>query len=193
MSLVVAMPEVLGTAATDLAGLGSTLSAAHAAAATQTTGVLAAAEDEVSAAIAAVFSTHGQGFHALSARAAAFHDQFVQALNSAGAAYAGAEAANASPLQAVVQAAQSLAVFSPVKDLTGRPLVGDGANGAPGTGQNGAPGVGGDRQGAGRVRRDRGCRGRRRHRRHRRRWRPTAPGSAALAIARRSRKNTWLN
>jgi hypothetical protein len=43
MSLVVAVPEVLGTAATDLAGLGSTLSAAHAAAAAQTTGVLAAA------------------------------------------------------------------------------------------------------------------------------------------------------
>ncbi len=56
MSFVVAVPEVLGTAATDLAGLGSSLSEARAAAATQTTGVLAAAEDEVSAAIAAVFS-----------------------------------------------------------------------------------------------------------------------------------------
>ncbi len=40
----------------------------------------------------------------------------------------------------LVQGAQSLAVFSPVKDLTGRPLVGNGANAAPGTGQNGAPG-----------------------------------------------------
>ncbi len=45
MSFVVAVPEVLGTAATDLAGLGSSLSAANAAAAHQTTGVLAAAED----------------------------------------------------------------------------------------------------------------------------------------------------
>ena len=34
-------------------------------------GVLAAAEDEVSAAIAALFSAHGQGFQALSAQAAA--------------------------------------------------------------------------------------------------------------------------
>ena len=74
MSFVMAVPEVLGTAATDLTSLGSTLSAANAAAAAQTTGVLAAAEDEVSAAIAAVFSAHGQGFQALSAQAAAFHD-----------------------------------------------------------------------------------------------------------------------
>jgi hypothetical protein len=34
---------------------------------------LAAAEDEASAAIAAVFSAHGQGFQALAAPAAAFH------------------------------------------------------------------------------------------------------------------------
>ena len=35
---------------------------------------------------------------------------------------------------------RSLAIASPVKDLTGRPLVGNGANGTPGTGQAGAPG-----------------------------------------------------
>jgi len=34
---------------------------------------------------------------------AAFHDQFVQALNSARSAYATAEAANTTPLQAAVQ------------------------------------------------------------------------------------------
>ena len=140
MSLVIATPDVLAAAATDLANIGSTLSEARVAAATPTTGVLAAAEDEVSAAIAAVFSAHSQGFAALGAQAAAFHNQFVQALNGAGSAYAAAEAANASPLQAVVRGAQSLAVFSPVKDLTGRPLVGNGANAAPGTGLNGAPG-----------------------------------------------------
>ena len=100
MSFVVAVPEVLGTAATDLASLGSTLSAANAAAATQTTGVLAAAEDEVSAAIAAVFSAHGQGFQALGAQAAAFHHQFVKALSGAGCTYTAAEAANASLVSA---------------------------------------------------------------------------------------------
>jgi triacylglycerol lipase len=94
MSYVIAAPEVVGTAATDLASLGSKLSEARAAAATQTTRVLVAAQDEVSAAIAAVFSAHGQGFQALSAQAAVFHDQFVQALESSAGSYASAEAAN---------------------------------------------------------------------------------------------------
>ncbi|CCK62848.1 Short-N-terminal portion of PE_PGRS9 [Mycobacterium canettii CIPT 140070017] len=47
MSFVLAMPEVLGSAATDLAALGSALGAANAAAAAQTTGIVAAAQDEV--------------------------------------------------------------------------------------------------------------------------------------------------
>ena len=97
MSLVIATPDVLASAATDLANIGFIITAAEAAA-FSTTGVLAAAEDEVSAAIAALFSVHGQGFQAMGAQAAAFHDQFVQALNSAGGAYAAAEAAHASDL-----------------------------------------------------------------------------------------------
>jgi hypothetical protein len=108
MSLLMAVPEGLGTAATDLAGLGSTISSANAAAAARTTGVLAAAEDEVSAAIAAVFSAHGQGFQALGAQAAAFHDQFVQALTAGARSYVSAEAANvaafmANPAQTIEQ------------------------------------------------------------------------------------------
>ncbi|WP_306439437.1 PE family protein [Mycobacterium simiae] len=48
MSFLIAAPDTIGAVASDLAGIGSTLSAANAAAARQTT-VLAAAEDEVSA------------------------------------------------------------------------------------------------------------------------------------------------
>ena len=99
MSFVAAAPEIMTSAAKDLADIGSALTAANRAAVTQTTGVLAAAEDEVSAAIAALFSAHGQGFQALSAQAAAFHDQFVQALTAGAGSYVGAEAANASLLQ----------------------------------------------------------------------------------------------
>jgi hypothetical protein len=77
MSYLVAAPEFLASAAMDLSNIGSTLSAANAAAATQTTGVLAAAEDEVSAAIASLFSGHAQAYQGLSAHAAAFHAQFV--------------------------------------------------------------------------------------------------------------------
>src|ERR1700753_3156091 len=135
MSFVIAAPEFLASAATDLANIGSTLGAANAAAGTQTPRVLAAAEDEVSAAIALVFSAHGQDFQALSAQAAAFHAQFVEALTGAGGAYVGAEAANTSPVQAVLGP-----INAPFLALLGRPLIGDGANGAAGTGAPGGAG-----------------------------------------------------
>jgi PE family len=60
-------------------GIGSSLSAADAAATLPTTAVVAAAADEVSTAIASLFSGHVQQFQALSAQAAAFHARFVQA------------------------------------------------------------------------------------------------------------------
>jgi hypothetical protein len=108
MSYVIAAPQLITSAATDLATIGSALTAANTAAATSTTGVLAAAEDEVSAAIAAVFSTHGQGFQALGVQAAAFHDQFVQALAAVGNAYAETEAAVSGALGALTAPARAL-------------------------------------------------------------------------------------
>jgi len=126
MSFVVAVPELLGTAATDLASLGSTISSAHAAAAAPTTGVLAAAGDEVSAAIAAVFSAHGQGFQALGAQATAFHEQFVQQLNASAHSYASAEAANASLLRPLnASAASQSLIISTVLFLESLPVVGN--------------------------------------------------------------------
>ena len=95
MSFVIAAPEMVTTAASDLANIGSAISAANHAAATPTTRVLAAGADEVSAQIAALFGAHAQGYRALSAQAAAFHEQFVQALRGGAASYASAEAANA--------------------------------------------------------------------------------------------------
>ncbi|WP_139828676.1 PE family protein, partial [Mycobacterium riyadhense] len=133
MSFLFTQPEILGAAATDLAGIGSTISAANAASATATTSVLAAGADEVSAAVAALFSTHAQTYQTLSAQAAAFHQQFVRALTDAGAAYAGAEAAN-------VQHQLLDTINAPTMALLGRPLIGNGADGAPGTGQAGGAG-----------------------------------------------------
>src|SRR5882724_4802686 len=140
MSFVVAVPDLLGTAATDLANIGSTLGQANAAAAAQTTGVLAAAQDEVSAAIAALFSAHGQSYQALSTQAATFHQQFAQALSAGAGAYAGAEAANTSPIAQLL-----LAINAPVQALTGRPLVGNGGSGGAAglLGTGGAGGAGG--------------------------------------------------
>jgi triacylglycerol lipase len=87
------------SAATELANIGSTLTAAEAAAAARTTRILAAAQDEVSTAVASLFAEQGQAFQALGAQAAAFNAQFVQALNAAGGAYTAAEAVSASPLR----------------------------------------------------------------------------------------------
>jgi hypothetical protein len=99
MPFVIAAPEFVQAAASDLANLGSTISGANSAALAPTTGVLAAGADEVSATIATLFGAHAQAYQALSAQAAAFHDQFVQLMGVGAGQYAAAEAANASPLQ----------------------------------------------------------------------------------------------
>jgi hypothetical protein len=141
MSSVHVAPEWVAAAAADVEDIGSTLIEASSLAAARTTAVMAAAEDEVSAAIAALFSGHGQAFQTLSAQASAFHAQFGRALTSAAGAYAAAEAGNATPLQSLDQILQDLAVVSPaVENLTGRPLAGNGTDGAPGTGQAGGDG-----------------------------------------------------
>ena len=104
MSYVLALPDIMSGAATDVASIGSQVATAIHGAAGATTGVVVAADDEVSAAIAGVFSAQGQAYQALSSQAAAFHERFVQALSGAAGAYAAAEAANTSPLAALEQA-----------------------------------------------------------------------------------------
>ena len=99
MSIVIAAPELINTAATDLANIGSNLSEAHMAAAAATTGVVPAAADEVSAGVAHLFSRYAGGYQALAGRAAAFHQQFMQNLTASARSYASAEAANASSMQ----------------------------------------------------------------------------------------------
>ncbi|CAM3294670.1 PE family protein [Mycobacterium intermedium] len=94
MSFLLTQPGLLTGAATDLAGIGSSLDAATAAAAVPTTAVSAAGADEISAAVAAIFQAHGQLYQSVSAQAAAVHAQFVQAMEGAGQAYARAEADN---------------------------------------------------------------------------------------------------
>jgi hypothetical protein len=117
MSFMIATPELVTAAATDLANIGSTLDAAKSAAAAPTTGILAAAEDEISAAIAAVFSAHGRGFQAFSAQAAAFHDRFVQTLTAGAGSYVGAEAANVAAFTATPAASTAAAGLAPLQSL----------------------------------------------------------------------------
>jgi hypothetical protein len=123
MSFVLVGPEALAAAVSDLTSLGSAISAVHAGAAAPTTSLLAAGTDEVSVAVAALFGTHGKAYQALSAQAAAFHQEFVQALAAGARSYAVAEAA-ASPLESVLDGANA-----PVLAITGRSLIGNGAAG----------------------------------------------------------------
>ncbi|OBK18245.1 PE family protein [Mycobacterium asiaticum] len=95
MSFVVTTPEWVTTAAEKLASVGSTLEQATAAAASPTTGLAAAAADEVSVAVSNMFADFGQQFQVVSARSAAFHAEFVRLMSGSAAAYVGAEIANA--------------------------------------------------------------------------------------------------
>jgi hypothetical protein len=103
-------PQFVASAAADVANIGSALNEAKAAAAGSTTGLVAAAEDEVSAATASLFGAYGQQYQGLLQQATAFHDQFVAALGAAGNAYTQAEAAAAGTLGPTGGAAASPAV-----------------------------------------------------------------------------------
>ena len=107
MSLVVAAPELMAQAATDLANIGSALSAAHMAAVAPTVAVIPAAADEVSAGIAHLFSQHARDYQKLAGQAAAFHEQFAQHATASAGSYANTEAANAALLQPAAAIADS--------------------------------------------------------------------------------------
>jgi PE-PPE domain/PE family len=87
-------PRLIAAAATDVAEIRSAIGAANSAAAGPTTGLVVAAQDEVSAAAAKLFSSYAQEYQAVIKQAAAFHEQFTQALAAAGFAYAETEIAN---------------------------------------------------------------------------------------------------
>ncbi|WP_152531205.1 PE family protein, partial [Mycobacterium sp. UM_CSW] len=135
MSFVVAGPQAMLAGAGYMAGVGSAIRQANALAAAQTTAVEAAAADEISVAVAALFGSHGQGYQSVSAQMTALHDQFVQNLTAAGGAYASAEAAN-------VQQTLLGLINAPTEALLGRPLIGNGADGGTvgGIGQPGGAG-----------------------------------------------------
>ncbi|AGZ52160.1 PE family protein [Mycobacterium kansasii] len=93
-------PEMLTTAAQDLAAMHSTLGEVSVTAAGPTTALAAAAEDEVSAGIAALFGAFGREYQIVSSQAQAFHERFVNLLNAGASAYCSAEAANVSSFTA---------------------------------------------------------------------------------------------
>lgn len=126
MSYVIALPQAFAAAAAELTAVGEAIEAAAAVAALSTTGIVAAASDEVSAAIAGFLGNHAEEFQALSARLTLLEAQFVRALSDAGAGYAAAEAANGLSLRMLLPQAESLGLVSSLDRLLGRPLFGSG-------------------------------------------------------------------
>jgi PE-PPE domain/PE family len=127
MSYLISAPESLASAAADVENIRSAIGAAGSNAAAPTTGVVAAAGDEVSGAIANLFGAYGREYQELLAQAATFHSRFTQTLAAAGLAYAEAEAANAALVSGV-----SNEVGAPLRTLLGQAPVG--AGGSAGTG-----------------------------------------------------------
>src|SRR5438270_588160 len=128
MSYVVTTPEMLAAAATDVGNIGSTISTASSNAAGPTTGLIPAAEDEVSTAIAKLFGAYGQEYQALVSEASAFHSDFTQALAASGNAYLEAEAANSALMSGPSNALNT--ITSPIQMLFGQPAVTGGSSGA---------------------------------------------------------------
>ncbi|ORB84990.1 PE family protein [Mycobacterium kansasii] len=129
MNNVIAQPQLMAAAATNIEGIRSAIAEANAVAAGPTTGLAAAAADEVSAAAAALFGAYAQEYQAVIKQAATFHDAFAQAMAAAATAYTEAEAANAAMVTGALRA-----VTSPIQSLLGggaAPAAPGGAKPAP--------------------------------------------------------------
>ncbi|RUP03632.1 MAG: PE family protein [Mycobacterium sp.] len=118
MSFMGAAPELVQGAAAQLAGIGSALADATASISGPTTAIAAAAQDEVSVAIASLFDDFGREFHTLSARAHTFHAQFVSLLDVSAGAYLSAETTNARTIGAGAAALDPIAPWRQVVDTT---------------------------------------------------------------------------
>jgi hypothetical protein len=139
MSFVFVGVEQLAAAAADVSSIEAALTRANAAAALPTTELFVAAGDEVSAAIVKLFGDYGRAYQRASAGLAQANIRFARLLSTAQTSYASTEAASVSALQTLTDDIARV-VNAPTNALLGRPLIGDGANGAPGTGQAGGDG-----------------------------------------------------
>lgn len=95
MSFLTAVPEELAAAATQLAAIGSSLTAQNAGAAAPTTAIAPAAADQVSIMQSAIFTAYGALYQQFATEAQAMQEQFVQTLGLSSGTYASTEASNA--------------------------------------------------------------------------------------------------
>lgn len=101
---LVAEPQIMAAVAEEVERVGSAIRAANVVTAGLASSLPAAATDEVSQALARLFSEYSQEYQAVAADVEAFHSRFHQALHAAGTAYAQAEAASAKALSEALEA-----------------------------------------------------------------------------------------
>ena len=92
---VTALPEAMDTAASGLAGIGTTVAAGNAAAAPATTGVVPPAAEPASLLLALAFATHAGVYQASQAVGSVVHAMFVSTMSASAGSYAATEGLNA--------------------------------------------------------------------------------------------------
>jgi hypothetical protein len=122
MSYVTTAPAAISAAATQLEGVGTSFATESAGASSSTTAIAPAAADEVSIVQSGAFSTYGQLYQTVSAKAQAVHQQFVSTLQQSASSYQETEGANqagaaANSLGNTASSAASSAQDQPITDL----------------------------------------------------------------------------
>jgi hypothetical protein len=100
MSLLKTIPQELLSAAAQLEGIGTSLTAQNAGAAAPTTSIAPAAADPVSILQSGIFSSYGTLYQQIAAEAQAIQQQFTSTLGLSSGTYSATEAANATTAQA---------------------------------------------------------------------------------------------
>ena len=95
MSFLTTIPQELLSAAAQLEGIGTSLTAQNAGAAAPTTAIAPAAADPVSILQSGIFSSYGTLYQQLAAEAQAIQQQFTSTLGLSSGTYSATEASNA--------------------------------------------------------------------------------------------------
>ena len=127
MSLLKTIPQELLSAAAQLEGIGTSLTAQNAGAAAPTTAIAPAASDPVSILQAGIFSSYGTLYQQLAAEAQAIQQQFTSTLGLSSGTYSATEASNATaaaatgPVSGLINAISEL-LGGPVTSVGGQPF-----------------------------------------------------------------------
>jgi hypothetical protein len=127
MSFLTTIPQELLSAAAQLEGIGTSLTAHNAGAAAPTTAIAPAAADPVSILQSGIFSSYGTLYQQLAAEAQAIQQQFTSTLGLSSGTYSATEASNATaaaatdPISTLINDISTL-LGGPVTSFGGQPF-----------------------------------------------------------------------